>query len=93
MPRAQVKPSVNELVRLGCGYIDRLLAQRPVYPCRCEFLRRPFQKLDAGDKERLQPAARGHFRRCETFAPAPFRPIGEIGERTAGGPQLLEVME
>jgi len=42
------------------------------------MLRRPLEKLDAGNKERIQPAAHIHFRGGETFSPVPSLRSGKL---------------
>jgi hypothetical protein len=55
------------------------------------IVRRPFQKLDAGDDEWIQSAAFLHFCDGKALAPPPFCAIRQITERAAWYSELLEM--
>jgi len=57
------------------------------------MLRRPLEKLYAGNKERIQPAAHIHFRGGETFSPVPFTSFRQIDKAASRDLELLEMRQ
>ena len=57
------------------------------------MLRRPLEKLDLGNKERMQPAAHTLFRVGEIFSPVPFTAFRQIFKGASRDLELLEMRQ